>query len=174
GKGQSAVFDALLFFIIMIIATFATMYFSSIKPAAEENMKRENAKEYCMNTLSVIMRSTISYAHYNTTAYKGEGNEFEFKDKPVQELLLEDIHIRLHGKNLNTTSLENDLEGKIKNIIKNLITEYHYYLQAKYGTATITITDSGYVSTNRYASEIYPTALDRSGDVTVTLYIWEA
>lgn len=132
--GQSAVADAIIFLIIMLVASSIIISYSVGKAKEISSESEENRLVEMLYTSS--MKSTV----YDCAYINKDGEKIDFSNKSVKEILMEDLAIRKSGSaNMNSLS---DIEKKIKNIMDGLIPEgKYYYLECVSGNVRVVISN---------------------------------
>lgn len=179
-KGQLGIFDAILFFIIIIIASSVLFIYSLT--SVQETGVRSRMLSYTDNTMTVLMRSTVNGTWYidksGNNISKPPGNT------NIQYLLLEEFSLQDDGVPAN--NFTGGYEKNIKTIAENLIhPDYHYALHATYTNTTSgrvytvfisdSINDLSKLPDERFSSSVsIPMINDKSGEVQIALYIWRS
>ena len=95
--GQSALFDAFLFFVIALVASAAVLVYASLTLAESEERTRADALAYAEDVRVALMRSTLDDPWYlNGTGgivHLGQG-------VPVERFLLDEIQLLADGLSL--------------------------------------------------------------------------
>ncbi len=173
-KGQSAMYDGMLFFVLMLISSGIVMI-TTLRASNETNVN-ESAylSEYADATLYSILKSTINYTYY----YDSTGTvlkQINRTNKMVSELLLEDISVR-YSDNTPDESLTEVFEKSIKDIVDAATyPEYRYSLVAQYQDVSLEIKGKsvGALPAERHASYMELAGIEPiEGKVAITLYVW--
>lgn len=169
-RGQSAVFDAMIFFIFILIASGILMLAIPRSAQPIEHINRESAQSTVHSFREALLASTI-----NETSYQNSTGKCVFRNYAIDKLLLEDLHAR-RNYNLPSSSF-NLLEGAVKQIADALIKEcgYKYRLEAQIVDTNyeIIISDYSNMPEGRFASMITMSMPDGIGLGRFTLYIWK-
>ena len=132
-KAQASLFDAIMFFIVMLIASMLIFIFSTQAFQTQEVISREDMMRYTEETREAILQSTVHETFY----YDIYGNEIV---KPpgstnINDLLLEELALLDDG--VEKENFEDGYENDIKNTMDKLVgTGYDYTLQASYTNET--------------------------------------
>jgi len=169
-RAQSAVFDAMIFFIFILIASGILMVAIPRTAQPIEHVNRESAQATVQSFRVSILASTI-----NETSFQNSSGKCIFRNYAVDKLLLEDLLARKRY-NLQSSAF-NVLEGAIKEIADALIKEcgYKYRLEAQIIDTDyqIIISDYSYLPEGRFASMITLSMPDGVGLARFALYIWK-
>lgn len=124
-KGQSALFDAVIFLIVMIIASSLIYIYSGQFSKDVELMEREDMQSYNRETAEVVLGATINSTWYEDI--KGDTISKPPGDTTVLYLLLEELYLMDDGVSKYNFVL--GYEHDIKTLIRNLVTPvYHFAL----------------------------------------------
>lgn len=138
GKAQSALFDAVMFLIVMIIASSLIHIYSNQYSKDVELTDREDMMVYNRDTAEVVLGATL-----NSTWYIDINSEIVSKppgDTTVLGLILEELYLMDDGVPKQNFVL--GYEHDIKVLMRNLITSnYHFALQGFYENVS---KDEGY------------------------------
>jgi len=179
-RAQSTLIDALLFFLILILAsTFLNL--SGFR-GIEEVVLRKDDMGYARDTLETLLKCSVNNTNY-TRYSNGSTVNVELLHRNVQELMVEDLMLRQNAGNVDLNSVEQGLERRIKNILDNLtsytfingsqIRIYHYSLNCEYGNAGFGIL-SGILPLERYSSQRWIHMTGPGEKAKITLLIWAA
>jgi hypothetical protein len=172
---QLGLYDAILFFILITIASgvlyIATLSFTTV-PEAEI---RGHHIEYAKDSLVIILESTI----YNTNYTNDTGVVIEITNATVSYLILFDVWARHNGTIMSVEQLEADINTLLRNIIA---WKYHYKLNVEYTAkephVSIVFSDmpTGYeLPEERYTvTQRIKMIGELPGDVKLTLTLWSA
>ncbi|UCG70893.1 MAG: hypothetical protein JSV09_07825 [Thermoplasmata archaeon] len=122
-NGQSALFDAIIFLIIMIIASSLIYIYSGQFSKDVELTEREDMQSYNRETAEVVLGATL-----NSTWYEDIEGEIIKKppgDTTVLYLLLEELYLMDDGVPKYNFVL--GYEQDIKILIINLVTPVHHF-----------------------------------------------
>ena len=122
-KAQSAIFDAVIFFIVMIIASGLISIYSSQYSKDLELMEREDLQLYTRETAEVVLGATL-----NSTWYEDISGLIIKKppgDTTVLSLILEELYLLDDGVPKENFVL--GYEQDIKTLIRNLVTSNHHF-----------------------------------------------
>ncbi|MDP6156197.1 MAG: hypothetical protein QGH39_06700 [Candidatus Thermoplasmatota archaeon] len=177
-RAQSTLIDALLFFVILILAsTFLNL--SGIR-GIEEVILRKDDMGYARDTLETLLKCSINMTNY-TRYSNGSTMNVELVHRNVQELIAEDLMLRHNAGNVDLNSVERGFERPIKYILDNLtsytftnhsqVRAYHYRLNCEYGNEGFQIL-SGIPPVERYSSQRRIHMTDTGDIVNIILLIW--
>jgi hypothetical protein len=128
-KAQTSFFDAVMFFILMLIASSFIFIFSNQAIHTQEVVSREDMIRYTDDTMEAILQSSINYTFY----YDINGEKIE---KPpgttnINDLLVEELALLDDG--IPKENFTHGYEKDIKNTIDNLVGYgYDYQFEASY------------------------------------------
>lgn len=146
-KAQSALFDAVIFLIVMVIASSLISIYSSQYSKDVELIEREDLQTYNRETTEVVLGATL-----NSTWYEDINGQIISKppgDTTVLSLLLEELCLLDDGVPKENFVL--GYEQDIKILIRNLVTSNHHFaLQGFYKNES---TNEGY---RIFISDIVP------------------
>lgn len=132
-KAQSALFDAVMFLIVMIIASSLIHIYSSQYSKDVELMDREDMQAYNRETAETVLGATL-----NSTWYEDINGQVIGEppgDTTVLSLVLEELYLLDDGVPKENFVL--GYEKDIRILIKNLVThQYHFALQGFYQNET--------------------------------------
>ena len=139
-QAQSTLIDALLFFVILILAsTFLNL--SGIR-GIEEVVLRKDDMGYARDTLETLLKCSVNMTNYTRYA-NGSKVDVEIVHRNVQELIVEDLMLRQNAGNIDLNSIELGLERPIQYILDNLtsylfmngsqVPAYQYSLNCEFG-----------------------------------------
>ncbi|UCG68760.1 MAG: hypothetical protein JSV09_13290 [Thermoplasmata archaeon] len=173
-KAVASLFDAVMFFMVMLIAATVISVFSNQAFQTADVVGREEMIRYTEETRTAILRSTI----YDTWYEDNEGNESHLYNMTVNELLLYEL-VLLNDDKLNTDhppAMEKDIENVTNRLVKS---GYGYALQARYGSHEIFISYEDISSEDEIPQGLMITSLwsspminGKDGDAEITLSIW--
>lgn len=179
-QAQSALIDALLFFVILILAsTFLNL--SGIR-GIEEVVLRKDDMGYARDTLETLLKCSVNMTNYTRYA-NGSAVNVELVHRNIQELIVEDLMLRNNSANVDLKSVEQGLERPIKDILDNLtsctllngsrIRAYHYRLNCECGNDGFEIL-RGMLPQERYSSQTWMHMPGAGEPAKITLLIWTA
>jgi len=179
-QAQSTLIDALLFFVILILAsTFLNL--SGFR-GIEEVVLRKDDMGYASDTLETLLKCSVNMTNY-TRDVNGTAVNVELVHRNVQELIVEDLMLRKNAENVDLNSVELGLERSIIYILDNLtsytftngsqVRAYHYRLNCEYGTEGFRIL-SGVLPQERYSSQRWIHMTGPGEKAKITLLIWAA
>jgi hypothetical protein len=194
-KAQSSLFDALIFFVLMMIASSVIFVYSTMLSQSQDISEREEMRIYAENTRDVVMDATL-----NETWYEDINGEIIRKppgDTTIRNLILEEMLLMNSGVPRENFML--GYEKDIKLILNKLMRSgYHYALCAiickdgELETCELLISDMApdYGSKDEATSDVtdykqliprdnliatqwnYP-MMDMEEEVQVTFYVWQ-
>ena len=180
-RGQSALFDAIIFLIIMLVASAIVYTYSAHAFRSQEIVSHEDMMRYAEETRHALMQSTLNHTWY----FDNNGNNIS---KPpgstnIHDLLLEELSLLDDG-----ALSENFADGYEKDInitARTLIRSgYHYAIHATYtnietnDTSLILISDTieniSELPDERASISWNPLMIkeEQSGSATIVFYIW--
>jgi hypothetical protein len=128
-SGQSALFDAVIYLVIMIVASSLIAVYASQYLRDVELSQNQDMMDYCRDTSEVIMGATL-----NSTWYEDINGEIVQKppgDTTVLNLLLEELYLLDDGVPEENFAL--GFEKDITILARNLVLpNYHFVLTANY------------------------------------------
>jgi hypothetical protein len=128
-KGQSALFDAVIFLAIMIIASGLVGVYANQYSKGADLTEREDMVEYTKNTAGVVLAATLSSTWYEDI--RGNVVNKPPGDTKVMNLILEELYLLNHG--VPKGNFVMGYEHDIKILIQKLIpTHYHFALSGSY------------------------------------------
>jgi hypothetical protein len=131
--GQSALFDAIIFLIVMIIASSLVSVFANQYSKSTDLNAREDMMNYTMDTSEVVFAATL-----NSTWYEGINGEQIRKspgDIKVMDLILEELYLLNSG--VQKENFAFGYERDIKILIRNLVIPgYHFALKGSFTNET--------------------------------------
>ncbi|MDP6156966.1 MAG: hypothetical protein QF682_12650 [Candidatus Thermoplasmatota archaeon] len=176
-KAQASFFDALLFFLILGIAS-TVLIVAVQKPSGIKEMHNDEAQgRYTEDAFSAVVQCTIYDVDYEEKEEYG-GEIVVLKNRTVPYLLLFDLLAR-QKNNTVISSLENGIEEHVNHLLKNTNDEKYYYIfDVRYnGISVFDLRDSRISSS--YQPETFTTAegnfggfRDLGNDATFRLMIW--
>ena len=129
--GQASLYDAILFFIILIIASSILTVAVYRSSGTEDTMDDNTIIGYTEGTFAAIMECTFYQTSYQTK----DGDVVTLKNKTIPYLLLFDIVSRRNDDTGGTTdvaSLEDGVERPIAGLVERLIENQFYYILKVY------------------------------------------
>jgi len=173
---QASFFDAMLFFMILGIAS-AVLIVAVQKPSGMEEIYDDEAQlRYTEAAFSAMVQCTI----YDVDYTDNEGDIIELHNRTVPYLLLFDLLAR-QEKTADVSSFENGIEEHINDLLENSNDDKYYYIfEVIYnGSKVFDLRDSRLSSS--YQPETFTTADGNFGgfiglvnDATFRLIIWRA
>jgi hypothetical protein len=128
-KGQSALFDAIMFLVIMIIASSIISVFADQFSKNAALSQRDELMDYARDTSESVFGATL-----NSTGYEDEDGNIITRppgDTKVMNLILEELYLIRAG--LPSENFALGYEKDIKICIENLVTSsYHFAITGKY------------------------------------------
>jgi hypothetical protein len=128
-SGQSALFDAVIYLIVMIVASSLIAVYASQYMRDTELSENQDMMEYCRDTSEVILGATL-----NSTCYEDITGSMIMKppgDTTVLNLLLEELYLLACGVPEENFAL--GFEWDIRVMARNLVTpNFHFALSAIY------------------------------------------
>lgn len=111
--------DAVVFLILILLVSVALILISSAPRDADHYFTHyHETDEYLENSMEMVLSSTVPKATYRDM----NGFETEFVDQSIENLILIDLNIRsLASDDLNSTSLEHDLEHELMQALDTVI-----------------------------------------------------
>jgi hypothetical protein len=127
--GQSALFDAVMFLVIMIIASSIISVFAEQFSKDAALSQRDEMMEYAMDTSEAVFGATL-----NSTWYEDEDGNIITRppgDTKVMNLILEELYLIRAG--IPPENFVLGYERDIQMLIENLVTSsYHFAITGKY------------------------------------------
>lgn len=193
-KAQSALFDALMFFVLMMIASSLIFVYSTLLSQSQDISEREEMRIYGESTRDVIMDATL-----NETWYEDINGDIIRKppgDTTIRNLILEEIYLMNSGVPRENFMLgyERDIRITLNKLIRS---GYHYAMYAilckegelktceilfsdltpNYGSKEEALSDDTdyhelIPRDNLIATQWNYPMMDIEGEVQVTFYIW--
>ena len=135
--GIVALFDAIMFFIIMLILSTTFLFFSTLASDNTDAYLRGEMMTYADETNTALMASTLPEVYYNITQQDGtiDTIDRELGNTKVEYLLLEELGLLDDG--VDQSGFIDGYEGKIHDLADRLISvRYHYAILATYTNGT--------------------------------------
>lgn len=174
-----AVYDAILFFVIISIASTIIFTQSSYIMGGVEDQERQRMIEYTHDVKDVLLKSTIKTAWYKDS----DGNRTNLTDNTVYDLIVEEFCLLNNG--IKQENLTDGIEQSINATLRNLVEkEYHYlfhcthinYTSLRISRPTVSFSSGKYSVWNtpseKYSSSWKTYVSTLQGDVEITLFIW--
>ncbi len=171
---QASFFDALLFFMILGIAS-TVLIVAVQKPSGMEEMRDDEAQiRYTEDAFSTVVQCTI----YNVDYMDSNSEIIELYNRTVPYLLLFDLLAREMGT-ADKKSLENGIEEHVNDLLKKTNDDKYYYIfeVIHNGSRIFDLRDSRIAST--YQPETFTAADGNFGgfnglvnDATFRLIVW--
>jgi hypothetical protein len=182
-NAQASLFDAVMFFIVMMIASTLIFIFSNQAFQTQEVMSREDMMRYTDETREAILQSTV----YETWYQDINGNIITRPpgSTNINDLLLEELALLDDG--VPKEHFKDGFENNITNTMDKLVgTGYNYVLQASYtnessqNTHEIYLSKAGSsgdipdrdVTTSQWSSPMVH--IGKPGNAAIKLSIWRA
>ena len=175
-KGQASLYDAILFFIILTIASSILTVAVYRSCGNEETLEDKTIIGYTEGTFAAIMECTFYKTRYTTDS----GDIVILKNKTVPYLILFDIASRRKGT-ADVPSLEEGIERPLAELVERMIENQFYYILKVYydNSEILDIRDERISSV--FQPEEYTTAESDFGwhgvlekEAVFRLYIWRA
>jgi hypothetical protein len=132
-KGQAALFDAVIFLVIMIIAASLVSVFTSQYSKEMDLNARDDMMDYTQKTCNVVLGATLNSTYYEDVT--GERIEKPPGDTKVMNLILEELYQLNFG--ISKESFVLGFNHDIKILIRNLVrTDYHFALQGTFSNGS--------------------------------------
>ena len=184
---QSALIDASLFFVILVLAS-VFLNLTGYEGVGEVVLRKDDIG-YARDALDSLMKCTVNRTNY-TKIREGSRLEVELLHKNVLELMMEDLMLRHKGHGVDFDSVELGLERPVRWIADNLtaytfanmtrVRNFHYQLSCSYNDVNFRISDSGDESGNvilppeRYSAQRDIHMPAAGGTARITLLLWAA
>jgi hypothetical protein len=131
-NGQSALFDAMIFFIIMVVLASLMFFFTAMSSQSAEAYSRRQMTAYAEDAFFACMDATVPNAHYidinGNPIDRSQGNAM------IKYLLLEELELMDDGV---PRSNFDGYESPIKSQMRSLVSaQYHYALSIIYINGT--------------------------------------
>lgn len=131
-KGQLSVYDALIYFAFLLIATTILSFYSFEMEENREFVNDMNLTNYCEDTRSSVMRTTI-----DKTSYKNKtGVVIYRRNKTVESLMLEGLYLIEEGIKKENVEFFDDIDLLVSNLIRN---DLEWLITAEYDGESIII-----------------------------------
>ena len=180
-NAQTSLFDAMMFFVVMLIASSLIFVFSNQAFQTQEVMGREDMMRYTEETREAILQSSVPETWY----YDINGNKIATQPGAmnINDLLFEELALLDDG--VPNENFKEGYENEINNTMNRLVRGgYSYALEATFtnessgDTYEIFISTVGLqgdipdsdVTTSQWSSSMINTG--RTGNVQITLSIW--
>jgi len=136
-RGVEAVYDAILFFTIMMLATAGMLVYGVQARGVAEVEGYGEMQEYCQTTYSALLGSTIPYVECSDAS----GQVIAFRNWSVRELLTFDMTEKARGRwNTGLAPLEDAITAQASNLIR---TGMNFALYARHELTSTAIIISG-------------------------------
>jgi len=180
-RGQSALFDAFMFLIIMLIASVIVYIYSTHAFRAQEIVSYDDMMRYTEETKHALMQSTLNHTWYTDK----DGNNIS---KPpgstnIHDLLLEELSLLSDG--IPADNFAEGYERHINETTRMLVRSgYHYAIHAAYtntatnNTSWILISDIinniSELPDERASISWHPSMIKNAGSESamIAFYIW--
>lgn len=172
-NAQSTLFDAILFFVIILVASTVLYVYTAQLNESYALTTAEHDSRYVARLLSTVLGASIRETRYIDNA----GNIVRLENETVLYLLAFDLSSR-SDQSVSTQSLSEGVESAMNDLITNLTSEaYDYALVASYGDMQLflsdAVTDMAHLPQSRFTSTSeYPIGPDFEDRMSVTLYVW--
>jgi hypothetical protein len=128
-KGQAALFDAVIFLVVMIIAASLVSVFANQYSKQTDLSAREDMMDYAQRTSAVVLGATLNSTHYEDVT--GKKIVKPPGDTKVMNLILEELYLLNFG--ISKESFILGYNHDIKVLIRNLVTsDYHFALKGTF------------------------------------------
>lgn len=134
--GQLSLYDALLYFMILLVATTSLFFYTLEMERSHGFLKSEDMANICEEARHSIMRSTIPETSYTDI----NGNTILRKNSSVESLIMEKFSLIDDGVERTNISYIQDIYAELNEFFRD---EYHWGLIAKYGGESISISNVG-------------------------------
>ena len=184
-RAQSALIDASLFFVILVLAS-VFLNLTGYEGVGEVVLRKDDIG-YTRDALDSLTKCSINRTNY-TKFSEGAKLEVELLHKNVLELMIEDLMLRHKGYGVDFGSVELGIERPVGWIADNLtaytfanmtqVRNYHYLLTCSYRNVEFRISDSGDESGNvilppeRYSAQRDIHMPASGGTARITLLLW--
>jgi len=164
-RGQSAVIDASLIAPILMLILLMGLVISSSN--TNVFMLEKNENRYAEDLTYSFLKSTVRYVQYTDSS----GNQIILEDKSVEQLISEDLYLRVTG-GAEISTVKAGIEDKMNETLKSLThPEYEYSFHASYHGASFVI-GSGTLPDNKMSYTTYIDMPQNGDKVTITMYVW--
>ncbi|MCK4757540.1 MAG: hypothetical protein KAS67_03730 [Thermoplasmata archaeon] len=175
-NGQLTLFDSILFFMIMLIASGLFLQMGSMMSGSADLMREQNASEYTDRARLSLMASYIP-----ETTYAHDGDTHLIRDRSVQYLLIEQLRLMKSGIPGANFDFPEDIRDQANLTIDRT---YNWAVRASSGSHTITITreytsyemsqeDLGIEMGDHIHASTWTTLMFETNDkVDIGLYLW--
>jgi hypothetical protein len=169
-QGQSAVFDAFLFFTILTSASILTYIVpNTIANQNQELLSFEYRDELADDTLNAVMKSTI-----NSTSFIKNGDLHSLYDADVLSAIfiyMELKHETKKGASTDLSNLRNSIEHEFDNAVPG---EYRYSLESTYSKGSSAVSDiiAGEEAPKTTKAASFFEADDGESILTIIFSIW--
>ncbi|MEM3341571.1 MAG: hypothetical protein QW728_02660 [Thermoplasmata archaeon] len=178
-RGQSAVYDAIIFFILIIIASGVALLFASLASSDQDTGKKSFNLAFAEDFLDCLLQSTVNYTFYE----KKSGGFVNLTDKFVNELIVEDVNARYND--LAVPSSLKNLNASIQQIGDGMaVPQFRWCLHYTYSedggktTPVKVLILSSYVQApadqHFGSTAVIKNTSPLTGDITATVWLWEA
>lgn len=177
-KGQLSVYDALIYFAFLLIATTILSFYSVEMEKNREFINDLDLSDYCEDTRKTVMRCTVWETNYTDPS----GNKIIRNNITVESLLLEGLNLMNEGVEKKNISYYDDIYELASNLIRNdfewLITARYKgtYIIISYNSSTFSNPDA---AVNSMDGDVYssswgePMIKEKEGTVSFNFYISE-
>ena len=184
---QSALIDALLFFVIMILASLFVNL--SGFQGVREVILRSDEITLTRDTLDVLLKTTVNMTNYTVMDGEDKSN-VELLHGNVLELMVEDLMVRNGSADVDIHSLEIGIEEEIERILDNLtaytfsnrtqVRYFHYRLMYEFRSVSVVITDSENIGVDeltlmeKYSVDRWVNMPQSVVKAKIVLYLWNS
>lgn len=174
-KGQIAVYDAILFFVIISIASTIIFAQSSNIIGGGDDIEKERMIEYTHNARDVLLKSTIESTGY----VDSDGYKTNLTDSTIHNLIIEYFYLLKSGlEKENLSGMENSINATLGNLIEE---KYHYLFYCTYvddvSKIVLSLSSGNHAIENlpleRYSSNWKSSVSVLPGNIDITLFIWK-
>ena len=133
-RGQSALFDATLFFLVMAVASALILAYASFTFDAGAILSRETGLRYAADVREAVLRATLRNA-----SYVNNGGTIFLGNITVERWLLEQLAVREAGTSASGFAEGN---GRVRDLVRAALRpDYGFVLTAQTARITIAIGD---------------------------------
>lgn len=169
GKAQLAVWDAILFFIVLMIASLVVLTYSRTMSHQYEVSNKQRLDKYAYDSFEALLKTTID----ETT--DGNTPPNTLYNRTVLYLTLYELH-RLYTGGAPGGDILNDIDTVTRDLVQS---EFSYAYYAEYDTENLLVSDTIALIDNlpddRSSHSASYTMIDAlPGDATITLHVWKS
>lgn len=142
-SGQSALFDAVMFLVIMIMASGLIQVFSSQYSQDVDIIEREDMQAYMRDTAEVVFGATLRSTWYEDA--QGQIINKPPGDTTVLNLILEELYLLDNGVPKENFALgyEKDIKILARNLMKS---PYHFAMEGRYAGEDNNVASTVFIS----------------------------